>query len=154
MREVDDGDGVSVREPLEEADVEAALLCRRVADLRARRGCQHHECEGEREKWRMKRLESRTHEGRELVVVADEDELVGEAERPEARRERDLRRLVDDAEVEAALDEDGPAHGKASARAFAGRALEDRTHSLMPRQVVATICGVLSLLSMSVSEFE
>lgn len=41
-------------------------------------------------------------------MVADEDKLVGETERAEARRQRHLRRLIDDAHVEAALDEDRP----------------------------------------------
>jgi hypothetical protein len=42
-------------------------------------------------------------------VVSNENERVGEAERPKTGWQRDLRRLVDDADVEPPLDEDGSA---------------------------------------------
>lgn len=76
--EADDGGWVRVGQHLEEADVEPAVLGFAVL-----------------------------HEGRELVVVADEDEGAGHADGAEADGERDLAGFVDDAVVEDALREDG-----------------------------------------------
>lgn len=39
-------------------------------------------------------------------MISDEDELLGEPQRPKARRQCDLRRLVDDADVELPLGKD------------------------------------------------
>ena len=41
-------------------------------------------------------------------MVSDEHKLLGESERPKARRQRDLRSLVEDADVELPLGEDRP----------------------------------------------
>ena len=77
LGEVDDRLRVRLGQATEERDVEPALARGRVADER-----------------------------RELVVIADEDELAGEAQRAEAGRQGDLRGLVDDAVVECALAEE------------------------------------------------
>ena len=77
LREVDDGVRLGLGQAAEERDVEPALARGGVAD-----------------------------EGRELVVVADEDELVREPQRTEAGWKGDLRGLVDDAVVELALAEE------------------------------------------------
>lgn len=90
-----------------------------------------------------------TDERRKLVVVSHEDERVDEAERPKTGRQRDLRRLVDNADVESPLDEDGSAGPCQQSQAPMSTTT---AHSLMPKQVVATICGRNNLLSMSASE--
>jgi hypothetical protein len=90
-------------------------------------------------------------------VITDENELVGESERSEASRQRDLRSFVDDTYIETALEEDWSEGVRAEGSGFAsegGRNEFQETHSLMPRAVVATILGRKSLLSISVSDFE
>lgn len=69
-------------------------------------------------------------------MVAHENEGLGEAERSKAGRQRDLRRFIDDADVELAPGEDRTGAGVSERWE---KAKDARTHSLIERQVVATI---------------
>ena len=95
LGEVHDRGRMRVRKPLEQAHVEALVARFAVADLESL----------SEKNWET--AERKTYERRKLVVVAHEDERVGVSQRAETRRERDLRRLVDDADVELASCEDG-----------------------------------------------
>lgn len=68
-------------------------------------------------------------QGRELIVIAYEYELVGKAEGPKARRKSDLGRLVDDAVVERPARKDG-----ALRQALTSTKQRERLDSLVDRE--------------------